>query len=86
MEDETPITIQKPSFKLTKNSKGYTWEIKIYDEDLELMKTKITSLDLWANIKYGSERDITAKNERIETTKDLDPKEWHEEEAGVGLL
>ena len=37
-EIQTPITNQEESLKLTKNSKGYNWEIKILKIDIERME------------------------------------------------
>ncbi len=51
---EFPIVEQKCSFKLIKNAKlQYHWEIKIIDDDVEVLKTKIKQLDDWARTNYG---------------------------------
>ena len=43
---------QTSSFKLSKMSKGYNWEIKIYSDDLEEIQTKTKVLDDWARREY----------------------------------
>lgn len=53
--DETPIQSQTNSFKLIKNSRGYGWEIKIYDEDIKKIQDLIDEMNRWAKIKYGDE-------------------------------
>jgi len=53
MENEKPIQQQTSSFKLIKTTKGYTWEIKIYHDDITVIKSKILDLDAWATEKWG---------------------------------
>ena len=38
-------TIQQPSVKLMKMSKGYNWEIKIYGDNIEEILKKIKDTD-----------------------------------------
>jgi len=38
-------TIQQPSVKLMKMSKGYNWEIKIYGDDMEEILRKVKDTD-----------------------------------------
>lgn len=38
METETPQILQSESIKLIKNSKGYTWEIKLIDINLDRLE------------------------------------------------
>ena len=45
---------QKSSVKVTKNSKGYTWDVKVYDVDPDKALTKMIELELICNAKYGS--------------------------------
>lgn len=44
---------QKSSFKLIKNTKGYNWEIKIVEDDIEEMKRKTLLVNQWAMEKFG---------------------------------
>lgn len=44
---------QTNSFKLNKMSKGWNWEIKIYEDDTEKLKKKITELNDWAVENWG---------------------------------
>lgn len=54
METDHEIApVQTSSFKLQKMSKGYNWEIKIYNDDLEIMKKQIEEMNSWAYIKFG---------------------------------
>lgn len=46
---------QKSSLKLIKNTKGYGWEIKVYDEDIEKIKQKTEDLEKWAKENYGKD-------------------------------
>lgn len=39
IEDNENRLIQSPSLKLTRNSKGYTWEIKILGLDIAQLET-----------------------------------------------
>ena len=45
---------QKSSIKVTKNSKGYNWEIRVYDEDVDKALTKTIELDTVCKVKFGS--------------------------------
>lgn len=42
------------SFKLIKNTKGYNWEIKVYDEDLNQLQEKVKMMNNWARLNYES--------------------------------
>ena len=54
MELNEFVKIEKHSFKLMKMSKGYNWEIRVVDDDIELMKLKIKALNDWAIEQYGA--------------------------------
>ena len=57
-ETGEPIMLeQKSSFKLTKNTKGYNWDIKIVDDDLESMKKKVVEMNDWAIQTYGGKKE-----------------------------
>ncbi len=44
---------QKSSVKVTRNSKGYTWEVKVYDKDPDKALEKMIALELQLAEKYG---------------------------------
>ena len=44
---------QKSSVKVTKNSKGYNWEVKVYDEDPDKIFDKLVDLELKCQDKFG---------------------------------
>ena len=44
---------QKSSVKVTKNSKGYTWECKVYDNDPDKAFEKMVELELKCSEKYA---------------------------------
>jgi len=51
-----PIVEQKESIKLTKNSKGYNWEIKIIDFDkkgIESYFERLEKINDFMVLKYG---------------------------------
>ena len=52
MEEETPIIEQKSSVKLIKTTKGYNWEVKVYDADLDKILAGIEKLDRAIKAKY----------------------------------
>ena len=52
-ENKEFVEKQTSSFKLSKMSKGYNWEIKIYSDDLIELQNKIMEMDLWAVKNYG---------------------------------
>jgi len=45
------------SVKLAKNSKGYTWEIKVYCDDLKEAEQTIDNMNKKLKEKYGSMED-----------------------------
>ena len=49
---------KQDSISLSKNSKGYTWDIKIYSKDLmtesDAIQAKIGVIDAALNSKYGA--------------------------------
>lgn len=60
MSEEEPIVIQKDSIKLTKNTKGYQWEIKLLKEPNESVDAYLTRLALIDNkliSTYGGSND-----------------------------
>jgi hypothetical protein len=52
--EEQNIIQQKESIKLKKNSKGYNWEIKLLDEDIERQIIKLERLNKLMEEKYGN--------------------------------
>lgn len=61
------------SFKLMKMSKGYNWEIKVYNDDLEVAKARVVELDKFCRAEFGD-------NSRKEIN------EHHAEEFAAGVL
>ena len=45
---------QKSSVKVTRNSKGYTWEVKVYDKDPDKAFEKTAELELKCYNKFGT--------------------------------
>ena len=43
---------QKNSFKLTKNTKGFNYEFKIIEDNLEELKRKVLELNEWAKTNF----------------------------------
>lgn len=41
------------SFELNKNSKGFTWKIKVYDNDLDKLREKVAEMNKWAEMTYA---------------------------------
>ena len=57
-QDEFKEAPTPSSFTLKQTAKGrYYWDIKIYDNDLEVMQAKIKSMDDWARKEYGEDHD-----------------------------
>lgn len=54
---ETKGQFEEKPFKieLTKNTKGYNWTIRVYGDDINLIKDQIIELDFWAKKNYGAE-------------------------------
>jgi len=53
MTEENHINLS--SVKLIKNTKGYQWEIKIYDKEGIEMVEEIQKIDLQLKLKYSPE-------------------------------
>ena len=54
IENTTEQTFeQKSSVKVTRNSKGYNWEVKVYDVDADKALDKTIALELRCQEKYG---------------------------------
>jgi len=59
--NETKETLQiedKPYIKLIKNTKGYNWEIKFYDKDIDNILPKIIELNNQMIDRYGASVDV----------------------------
>ena len=54
MESTENTEKQTSSIKLIKMSKGYNWEIKVYNDDLNIAKTRIEELDNFFRAKWGN--------------------------------
>jgi len=44
---------EKSSFKVIKNTKGYNYEFKIIEDDLETLKKKVIDMKSWAQLMFG---------------------------------
>lgn len=44
---------QKSSVKVSKNSRGYNWEVKVYDDDTDKALEKMIAIELKCQEKYG---------------------------------
>jgi len=54
IENTQQVTMeQKSSVKVTKNSKGYNWEVKVYDDNPDKALEKMIELELKCSEKYG---------------------------------
>lgn len=54
LENSQQVTMeQKSSIKVTRNSKGYVWEIKVYDENPEVALEKTIELEIKCQEKFG---------------------------------
>lgn len=53
VETPQPIAEQKSSVEVTKNTKGYGWRIKVYDDDPEKALNTMIGLELECQNKYG---------------------------------
>jgi len=62
------------SFELTKNSKGYSWSIKVYHEDVRTALVKAEEMNSLAKMKFEDDR------------RRADIKGHHEEEFAAGVL
>ena len=46
---------QKSSVKVSRNTKGYVWEVKCYDKDPDKALTKTIELEIICQAKYGTQ-------------------------------
>jgi len=52
--NETTLTQeQKSSVKVTKNSKGYNWEVKVYDANPDIALGKLLEIENKMGIMFG---------------------------------
>ncbi len=59
IENTQIVTVeQKSSVKVTRNSKGYTWEVKVYDKDADKALDKMIELELKVAEKYGEKVSV----------------------------
>jgi hypothetical protein len=45
------------SFRLTRNTKGYSWEIKVYDKDINKAYEQIQQMNEKAWTDYGAQNE-----------------------------
>lgn len=53
MENQTIIQEQKSSVKLINGAKGYRWEIKIYEDDLDELLKRLKGINDKMKDTYG---------------------------------
>lgn len=53
-EMEANSTDQQPfKVEVTKNTKGYNWVVRVYGDNMDLVKEQIENLETWAKKTYG---------------------------------
>ncbi len=57
MDAQKILTESQSSVKLTRNSRGYGWEIKIYDFDEKAILEKVKETDTALRKEYAPELD-----------------------------
>jgi len=56
IENNQQVTMeQKSSIKVSRNTKGYVWEVKVYDKDPDKALTKAIELEIICQAKYGTQ-------------------------------
>ena len=63
VEISHPIVEQKSSVRVTKNSKGYNWDIKVYDDDPKKALDKMIKLELKCQKEYGEGQSLDIMGE-----------------------
>jgi CYTH domain-containing protein len=54
VENTQNVTVeQKSSVKVTRNSKGYTWEVKVYDQDPQKALVTLAEIETAMSERYG---------------------------------
>jgi hypothetical protein len=54
MEEVVNSSEEKPfKVEITKNTKGYNWVVRVYGDDLDIVKNQVTDLETWAKKTYG---------------------------------
>ena len=52
-DTQESIAEQQSSVKVSKNSRGYNWEVKVYDKNPDIALDKTIELELKCQGKYG---------------------------------
>ncbi|MHA1737881.1 MAG: hypothetical protein ACTSWD_04790 [Candidatus Heimdallarchaeota archaeon] len=56
VENTQNITVeQKSSVKVIKNSRGYSWEVKVYDDDPDKALDKMIALEIRCQKQYSDQ-------------------------------
>lgn len=58
---EIQVNEQKPSVKLTKNSLGYGWEVKLYKEDGKSLIEELKKINEKLKKEFGGDLDEKKK-------------------------
>lgn len=55
-ENDNPVLVeQKHSFKLINGARGYRWEIKVFEKDIEKLIEMVDKIDQEARLKWQTE-------------------------------
>jgi len=57
------IIEQRNNFKLIKNTKGFNYEFKIIEDNLDELKRKVLEMNEWAKTNFSSQ--ITTQEDKI---------------------
>lgn len=82
MEEQKPIEKSISSFELTKNTKGYSWNIKVYHEDIKMAMLKAEEIDGLAKLKFLNH----IERKELEDQRRREIQEHHAEESMTGNL
>ena len=58
MDAQKVLNESQSSVKLIRNSRGYGWEIKIYDFDIEKIKEETKKTDIALRKEYAPELEV----------------------------
>lgn len=55
VEYQGEVVTSKYKIKLTRNTKGYNWEISSHSDDMIEVTKDVATIDRWLREKFGSE-------------------------------
>ena len=59
--EQEEVERNKSSVKVTHNSKGYNWEVKVYDEDPDKILDKVIAIETKCVNTYGTPQEKERK-------------------------